>query len=110
MFATGALVAGVHGLIRWARPSFHPSVDATVPLNAAQPTNAWLLDRGAVMADGSRLGSDACLEGHRCNGATASWLTYHPAGHLVPIQLVEAGILLALTALALVAVFRLVRR
>ncbi|MFH8385902.1 ABC transporter permease [Kitasatospora sp. NPDC018058] len=116
MFLTAALVAGVHGLIRRGRPSFYPVVDEVTGLRdkatglgAAQPTNAWLIDRGAVMPDGSRIDSDQCLFGHRCDGATASWLKYHPADHLVPIQLVEAGILLGLTALLLVAVFRRIR-
>ncbi|MEU9044921.1 MULTISPECIES: hypothetical protein [unclassified Kitasatospora] len=113
MFLTGALVAAAHGLIRWARPYFHPIVDEVVPLGPAhryiaQPTNAWLIDRGAVLADGSRVGDDACRY-TTCDGATGSWLRYHPVGHLVPIQLVEAGILLALTAVILVVAFRRIR-
>ncbi|MFG2848236.1 hypothetical protein ACGF12_34485 [Kitasatospora sp. NPDC048296] len=116
MFITATLVVAVHGLIRWGRPSFYPVVDevAGLPdkmtgLGAAQPTNAWLIDRGVIMPDGSRIGGDQCQFTHRCDEATASWLRYHPAGHLVPIQLVEAGILLGLTALILVAVFRRIR-
>ncbi|MEV7774328.1 hypothetical protein [Kitasatospora sp. NPDC086791] len=113
MFVTGALVAGAHGLFRLARPYFHPIVDEVVPLKTgqffiAQPTNAWLVDRGAVLADGTRVGDDACRLS-RCDGATADWLRYHPAGHFVPIQLVEAGILLALTAVILLVVFRRTR-
>ncbi|MEV7601992.1 hypothetical protein AB0O91_31960 [Kitasatospora sp. NPDC089797] len=110
MFLTGALVATTHGLIRWARPFFHSTVDVVVPLNALQPMNAWLVDTKTVLADGSRVGTDACFYGPRCDGATGTWLSYHPAGDLVPIQLVETGILLALTAVTLAAVFRLVRR
>ncbi|MEU4119236.1 hypothetical protein AB0F71_32675 [Kitasatospora sp. NPDC028055] len=110
MFLTGALVAIVHGLVRWARPSFYPTVDAVAPLRAMQPTNAWLVDAKTILPDGSRVDSVACVETHRCDGATGTWLSYHPSAHLVPVQLVEAGILLALTALALTAAFRLVRR
>ncbi|MEU6972252.1 hypothetical protein AB0A71_31940 [Kitasatospora aureofaciens] len=40
MFLTGALVATVHGLVRRARPPFHPTVDETAPRNTAQPTDA----------------------------------------------------------------------
>ncbi|MFF7994494.1 hypothetical protein ACFZDG_32525 [Kitasatospora xanthocidica] len=115
MFLTGALVAGVHGLVRWGRPSFYPVVDQVTGLpdaaglGAMQPANAWLVDHGAVLADGSRVDFDACMYEHRCTGATGTWLRYHPAGHLVPIQLVEAGILLGLTALILLAVFRWIR-
>ncbi|MFI9363268.1 hypothetical protein ACIG5E_19760 [Kitasatospora sp. NPDC053057] len=110
MFLTGALVATAHGLIRWARPSFYPTVDETAPLHASQPTNAWLINREAIMPDGSRIGSDACITTHRCDGATGTWLQYHPSAHLVPIQLVEAGILLALTLLILTGVFLRIRR
>ncbi|MBD0693256.1 ABC transporter permease [Streptomyces sp. CBMA123] len=110
MFLTGALVAITHGLIRWARPSFHPTVDAVVPLHAMQPTNAWLVDSKTVLADGTRVSSEVCMGRNRCDGATGTWLSYHPSGDLVPIQLVETGILLVLTVLALTAAFRLVRR
>ncbi|MEU8923655.1 hypothetical protein AB0D10_22375 [Kitasatospora sp. NPDC048545] len=113
MFATGALVAGVHGLVVWVRPYFHPIVDQVVPLGAGQPfigqpMNAWLIERGAVLSDGSRVAEDACRSSP-CDGATAVWLRYHPADHLVPIQLVETGILLTLTAVVLVVVFRRIR-
>ncbi|MFD5467246.1 ABC transporter permease [Kitasatospora sp. NPDC127059] len=110
MFLTGALVAITHGLIHWARPSFHPTVDVVAPLRAMQPTNAWLVDVQTVLADGSRVSTAKCAGEHRCDGATGTWLSYHPSGDLVPIQLVETGILLVLTALALTAVFRLIRR
>lgn len=110
MFLTGALVAVVHGLVRWVRPSFYPTVDVVAPLRAMQPTNAWLVDTKTVMPDGSRVSSVACIETHRCDGATGTWLSYHPSDHLIPVQLVEAGVLLVLTVLALTAAFRLVRR
>ncbi|MGW2373317.1 MULTISPECIES: ABC transporter permease [Kitasatospora] len=110
MFLTGALVAITHGLIRWARPSFYPTVDEAAPSDAAQPTNAWLTNREAIMPDGSHISSYACIGTHRCDAATGSWLQYHPSAHLVPIQLVEAGILLALTVLILTTVFRRIRR
>lgn len=111
MFVTAAVVGGTFGVMAWARRYLYPVSDKVVPLNEAQPTNAWLIDRGAVMADGTRVGGDACLFGsHACDGATASWIRYHPAADLVPVQLVEAGILLVLTAAALGAVFRLARR
>ncbi|MGW2250803.1 hypothetical protein ACWCXH_11440 [Kitasatospora sp. NPDC001660] len=110
MFITATLVALTHGLVRWGRPYFHPLTERVVPLNEAQPTNSWLIDRGVTLADGTRVGDDLCRSTiHGCDGATASWIQYHPAADLVPVQLVEAGILLALTAAALAAVFRLDR-
>ncbi|WP_033350092.1 hypothetical protein [Kitasatospora aureofaciens] len=111
MSLTGALVATAHGLVHWARPSFHPTVDETAPRNTAQPTDAWLINREAVMPDGSRISSDACPGTHRCDGSTGTWLQYHPSAHPVPIQLVEAGILLALTLVVLTTLFlRIPRR
>ncbi|MFD8704077.1 hypothetical protein ACFV1W_15890 [Kitasatospora sp. NPDC059648] len=99
-----------HGPIRWARPALNPTVDETAPLNTAQPTNAWPINREAIMPDGSRIGSDTCIGTHRCDGATGTWLQHHLSAHLVPVQLVEAGILLALTLLVLTAAFLRIRR
>ncbi|MFG2919540.1 hypothetical protein ACGF0D_42575 [Kitasatospora sp. NPDC048298] len=113
MLLTGALVAATHGLVAWARASFYPAVDQVAAVGTAHPTNAWLLERGVILSDGSRISTSVCSftfsDRKDCRGATASWLRYHPADHLVPIQLVEAGILLALTALLLTAVFRRIR-
>ncbi|MFE7524532.1 ABC transporter permease [Kitasatospora sp. NPDC057542] len=111
MFLTGALVAATHGLVLWARPSFYPAVDRVAALRTTHPTNSWLLDRGVVLPDGTRVSTSSCGFSFStdCDGATASWLRYHPADHLVPVQLVEAGILVALTLALLVVVFRRIR-
>ncbi|MFE4398186.1 MULTISPECIES: ABC transporter permease [Streptomycetaceae] len=109
MFATGALVATAHGLVVWARPLFYPVVEQVAPVGTAQPTNAWLIDQGVIFPDGTRVTTDSCALNTTCNTASASWLRFHPAAHLTPIQLVEAGILLALTAALLIAVFRRIR-
>ncbi|MFE4974746.1 hypothetical protein ACFRAR_21905 [Kitasatospora sp. NPDC056651] len=113
MFLTGALVAIAHGLVIWARPSFYPAVDRVAAVGVPQPTNAWSLGRGIILPDGTRVSTDNCLFSSSgspgCDGAVASWARYHPADHLVPIQLVEAGILLTLTLLLLVVVFRRIR-
>nr|BFD95046.1 hypothetical protein KitaXyl93_64060 [Kitasatospora sp. Xyl93] len=113
MFLTGALVAVAVGLVRWARPYFHPIVDQVAAVGTPQPTNAWLLGRGIVLPDGTRASTDTCLfsfqDNPSCDIATASWARFHPADHLVPIQLVEAGLLLTLSALLLLTVFRRIR-
>lgn len=113
MFLTGALVAGALGAVSWARAFFYPAVDQVAAVGTAHPTNAWLLERGVILPDGSRISTSVCnfsfSDRKDCRGATGSWLRFHPADHLVPIQLVEAGILLALTAVLLVAVFRRIR-
>ncbi|MGW4695548.1 hypothetical protein ACWEO1_24605 [Kitasatospora cineracea] len=110
MFLTGALVAALGGLAFWARPDFWPAVEATGPVGTSQPTNAWLVDRMLVLADGSRVRTSACLGSDPCAKADTVWLRYHPAGHLVPVQLVEAGGLLLLTVAVLAVVFRRLRR
>ncbi|MFE4514973.1 hypothetical protein ACFRMQ_12390 [Kitasatospora sp. NPDC056783] len=113
MFLTGALMGVAHGLVIWARPSFYPAVDRVAAVGIPQPTNAWSLGRGIILPDGTRVSTDNCLfssDGNPgCADAVASWARYHPADHLVPIQLVEAGILLSLALLLLVAVFRRIR-
>ncbi|WP_316525591.1 ABC transporter permease [Kitasatospora brasiliensis] len=111
MVLTGALVAAIHGLVLWARPSLYPAVDRVAALRTTEPTNSWLLDRGIVLADGSRVSTSACGFSFStdCDDATASWLRYHPADHLVPVQLVETGLLLTLTLLLLLAAFRRIR-
>ncbi|MFF2547830.1 hypothetical protein ACFVUY_35430 [Kitasatospora sp. NPDC058063] len=112
MFLTGALVAAAHGLVLWVRPHFYPAVEQIAAVGTPQPTNAWLLGRGIVLPDGTHASTDSCLFSARapgCDEAIASWARFHPADHLVPIQLVEAGILLALTLALLIAVFRRIR-
>ncbi|MFC5804027.1 hypothetical protein [Streptomyces formicae] len=47
------------------------------------------------------------------SGSATDWPVesgYHPASHFWPIQFVETGVVLALTALLTVAAFRLLRR
>ncbi|MFE2410362.1 hypothetical protein ACFXDE_18680 [Kitasatospora sp. NPDC059408] len=111
MFVTAATVGAAFGAMSWARRYLYPITDKVVPLHEAQPTNAWLIDHGVVMADGTRVNDEVCISAdHACDGATASWIKYHPSADLVPVQLVEAGILLALTAAVLVTVFRLARK
>lgn len=51
--------------------------------------------------------STACLKAH---DVTGFYSEYHPASHFWPLQLVETGITLALTALVLAAAFTLLRR
>ncbi|RPE27843.1 hypothetical protein [Kitasatospora cineracea] len=110
MFLTGALVAALGGLAFRARSDFWPAVEATGPVGTYQPTNAWLVDRMLVLADGSRVRTSACLGSDSCASADTVWMRYHPAGHLVPVQLVEAGGLLLLTVAVLAVVFRRLRR
>ncbi|MEK2489125.1 ABC transporter permease subunit [Kitasatospora purpeofusca] len=102
-------------MIAW-RPFFWPLVEEEQPYNNmmggfVKPAGSWLVENGVVRADGTRLMRDQCFEAaSACDQAPTSWGQYHPASHLVPIQLVEAGLLLALTAAVVTVVLRRLTR
>ncbi|WP_460067244.1 hypothetical protein [Streptomyces sp. YKOK-I1] len=83
------------------------------------PDAAWQVENGALI-HGRRVanaGSWQCdgsaAEIRRCFddlGITGYYASFHPESHYWPIQLRETGIVLAVTVLATVAVYRLVRR
>ncbi|MEV6976333.1 hypothetical protein [Kitasatospora sp. NPDC093806] len=116
VLVSGVLVAVAHAVVFALRPYFYPMVEQELPYDRMmggfmQPANAWLVERGVVLADGTRLTEDACTSSAAdCSEAVLSWGRFHPVSHLVPIQLVEAGLLLALTALILFVVFRRLTR
>ncbi|KUN80219.1 ABC transporter permease [Streptomyces griseoruber] len=103
------------------RDHLWPTVTSTSPTSGDPylPGTAWQVASGALVhgrpvpdLDYSRCeGGDA--EIRRCLddlGVTGYYATYHPESHYWPIQLVETGILLTVTALATAAVYWLVRR
>lgn len=69
VLATGVLLAVVHGLLRWNRASFYPSVRELAPRGVyfGQPNNAWLIDRGSCSrtAGGPRTSSAGTAIGRR---------------------------------------------
>ncbi|MGY3337705.1 hypothetical protein ACVW0K_003804 [Streptomyces filamentosus] len=79
------------------------------------PEDGRMVDQGLIMADGRREPGWFCYD----EGAAAAcrpeepvaaqYLDYHPASHILPTQLIETGILLALAALAALAAFRVLR-
>ncbi|MFB8266646.1 ABC transporter permease [Streptomyces sp. NPDC055955] len=72
-----------------------------------------LLDEGAVTASGARVADPLCRADTSCltrHDVTGFYREFQPASHFWPLQLVETGILLGLTALAVTAVFALLRR
>ncbi|WP_340377908.1 hypothetical protein U5640_24605 [Streptomyces sp. SS7] len=83
------------------------------------PDAAWQVENGALL-HGRRVANFAswqcdgsAAEMRRCVddlGLTGYYASYHPESHYWPIQLLETGIVLAVTVLATVAVYRLVRR
>lgn len=79
------------------------------------PDGGRLMDQGLIMADGRREAGWFCYEegaGGACRvdePVTAQYLDYHPVSHVLPTQLIETGIVLAIAALALFAAFRVLR-
>jgi hypothetical protein len=115
--ALGLTVLGLF-VLRYAltalRPQLWPTVTAT--------RTAWYpklkitfmpVETGAVTSTGERIGDGACSPDTACaveRHVVSYYREYHPASHFWPLQLVETGIVLALTALAVAAAFLLLRR
>ncbi|MFF7592304.1 ABC transporter permease [Kitasatospora purpeofusca] len=116
VLVSGVAVALAQAVMVTWRPFFWPLVEEEQPYNNmmggfVKPAGAWLVEDGVVRADGTRLMRDQCFEAaSSCDQAPTSWGQYHPVSHLVPIQLVEAGLLLALTAVVVTVVLRRLTR
>ncbi|WP_053650182.1 ABC transporter permease subunit [Streptomyces sp. XY431] len=116
VLVSGVVVALAQAVMVAWRPFFWPLVEEEQPYNNrmggfVKPAGAWLVEHGVVRADGTRMMDDECFEvASACNEAPTSWGQYHPVSHLVPIQLVEAGLLLVLTALVVTVVLRRLTR
>nr|WSW67855.1 hypothetical protein OG461_17455 [Streptomyces sp. NBC_00995] len=118
MAATGAVYAAAVVALHSVRHSLWPLRTDTFALGAEirYPSQASDVAVGWMTADGTRLSDatcvdasdlDACLARH---GAATQYTDYHPASHFWPLQLVETGILLLLTAAAVALAFRVLRR
>ncbi|MFF7458008.1 ABC transporter permease subunit [Kitasatospora sp. NPDC008115] len=112
VLASGAAMALAHAAMIALRPHLWPVVEEVQSrrFNLGgfyQPHNAWLLEQGAELADGTRMTVADCASAFEvCNAAPSFWGRYHPVSHFIPIQLVETGILLALTIVVVAVVFR----
>ncbi|MDX3520298.1 ABC transporter permease [Streptomyces scabiei] len=79
------------------------------------PEQNWtgeLVDRGFVTGTGERVSDLRCAD-FSCNrrsDAVSFYADFHPSAHFWPLQLVETGIVLAVTALLVRAAFHLLRR
>ncbi|MGX9890235.1 hypothetical protein [Streptomyces sp. NPDC002276] len=98
----------------FARPYLWPTVTRVsgVPTGYDAPPDVLHVDQGAVTATGIHV-TDTCFAETKClKGVdiTGYYVDYHPAAHFWPLQLVETGIVLALTALVLAVAFTLLRR
>ncbi|KUO10569.1 ABC transporter permease [Streptomyces sp. DSM 15324] len=118
--ATGTTWALSFGISLY-RARLWPTVTSTSTTNGHPhiPDAAWQVENGALI-HGRRVANFAswrcdgsAAEMRRCvdeQGLTGYYASYHPESHYWPIQLLETGIVLAVTVLATVAVYRLVRR
>ncbi|MBG0854241.1 ABC transporter permease [Streptomyces spinoverrucosus] len=71
------------------------------------------VDEGALTSTGARVEDPICVDDLTCladHDVVGFYRDYHPASHFWPLQLMETGVVLAVTALAVLAAFRLLRR
>ncbi|UUU32881.1 ABC transporter permease [Streptomyces sp. CA-210063] len=70
-----------------------------------------LVDRGHITTSGERVSNAVCAD-VSCDRTDAAgfYTDFHPSSHFWPLQLVETGIALAVTALLVLAAFRVLRR
>ena len=111
---TGVLLAAVELLMLKLRPHLYPMVHQVQVANPdfqifMQPHNAWLVSWGYVLPGGQQVAAVGCGP-ERCTGSLPTYGYFHPVSHFVPIQLIETGILLVLTAGLVALAFRLLKR
>lgn len=111
--------AGVGLFFAWVRPYLWPTLTAERKgMGAvADSSHPWIVQQGVVLADGSRMTREECWDmGYSkspCGSASPdliSFADYHPTSHFWPLQLVETGIVLVLTAACVFAAFKVLRR
>ncbi|MFD4877810.1 hypothetical protein ACFWOB_31195 [Streptomyces sp. NPDC058420] len=108
-FAATALALTTLG---FARPHLWPWA-TTTGSDYETPPNVLYGDGGAVTSTGAHIADPMCRDSTAClkaHDVTGFYSEYHPASHFWPLQLVETGIALALTALVLGVAFTLLRR
>ncbi|WP_369170375.1 ABC transporter permease [Streptomyces sp. R28] len=72
-----------------------------------------VIDEGALTSTGARVPDPICVDNAKClaeHDIVGFYRDFHPASHFWPLQLVETGIVLAVTALAVLIAFRLLKR
>lgn len=111
MAVTGAALAAVEFALHALRPHLYPIVHATQLGRSAtgffqQPMGAWLVSSGTVLPDGSKVPFGQCGSDRVCHASSTFYGDYHPVSHFLPIQLIESGLLLLLTAALVVFTFR----
>ncbi|WP_217205594.1 ABC transporter permease [Streptomyces sp. AC550_RSS872] len=72
-----------------------------------------VVDEGALTSTGARVPDPICVDNTKClaeHDIVGFYRDYHPSSHFWPLQLMETGIALALTALTVLIAFRLLKR
>ncbi|MEU8957195.1 hypothetical protein AB0C93_23165 [Streptomyces sp. NPDC048518] len=115
--AAVAVTAGAVAALPLLRPHLWPTETVTWSRTGppATPPFGLPVERGLLTADGGRLPESLCWgpDPQRCladHQVTGRYAEFHPSSHFWPLQLVESGIVLVLTAAAVYAAFRLLRR
>jgi len=107
-----AVMALARTTLSFARPHLWPWATST-GADYETPRDVLYGDGGAVTSTGAHIADPMCRDSATClkaHDVTGFYSEYHPASHFWPLQLVETGIVLAVTALVLAAAFTLLRR
>jgi hypothetical protein len=108
-FALGGLLYA----LELARPYLWPARTATTPATEGHPAYIGMtVDEGGITPTGDRV-PNPCLTSENCvlgRDVVTHYRDYHPASHFWPLQLVETGVVLAVTALLVLTSFHLLRR
>ncbi|WP_234046392.1 ABC transporter permease [Streptomyces adelaidensis] len=86
-------------------------VETAVSKSPAPDWTGELVDQGLITTSGRRVSSVGCADVACDRTDVAQYYTdFHPSSHFWPLQLVQTGIALTVTALLVLATFRLLRR
>ncbi|MGW1544533.1 ABC transporter permease [Streptomyces sp. NPDC002309] len=111
--ATGALALLVLSSgLALLRPRLWP-VRTVIGRDGYPGYSGMLVEEGALTSTGARVKDALCLDEVTClaeHDVTGFYRDHHPPSHFWPLQLAETGIVLAATALAVLATFHLLKR
>jgi hypothetical protein len=110
-----AATLALYNILERYREDLWPTVSRTSDSPSELPRSALQVDHGMVLTSGERVTGFRCsvMPDSTCvNDADIAgyYSTFHPQSHFWPLQLVSAGIALAVAALATAAAFWLLRR
>jgi ABC-type transport system involved in multi-copper enzyme maturation permease subunit len=112
-------MVGVRAAVSLALPHLWPSVTTVTDLTGYGPKSLGLtLDEGLLTSTGARIANpgcgssrySACRDVYEHLDAVSYYTDSHPFSHYWPLQLTATALVLALTALAALVAFRLLKR